>query len=221
MYYNELTVEGRKNMKYDSTDLPQAVKDYLDEITDNEELCDAFYDCDIEIYDEDWVKDIEDDKAWLEDLMGPGESTYENMKPFARDGSGALWVVIDDEMIGYIGTEGECGIVAKNINEFMNIVSVYRGCLADIWDVDILESEEAFLDAAGENEENEVFDSFIEKHGFTTDLKDVYRMIISGMTVKPFLVHKATDDDYVDSYSLVGHDDGQEALEDLINRLSE
>ena len=208
-------------MQYDSTNLPQAVKDFLEEIISNEELCDAFYDCDIEVYDEDWVKDIEEDEAWLEDLMGPGESTYEDLKPFARDGTGALWVVINDELIGYIGTEGECGIVARNINEFMNIVAVYRGCLADIWDVDILESEDAFLEAAGETEENEVFDDFIEKHGFTKDLKDVYKMIISGMTTEPFFIHKATDDDYVDSYSLVGSDDGQEALEDLISRLSE
>ena len=208
-------------MQYDSTNLPQAVKDFLEEIFGNEELCDAFYDCDIEIYDGELVKDIEEDEAWLEDLMGPGESTYEDLKPFARDGSGALWVVIDDELIGYIGTEGECGIVARNINEFMNIVAAYRGCLADIWDVDILESEDAFLEAAGDTDENEVFDDFIEKHGFTKDLKDVYKMIISGMTTEPFFIHKATDDDYVDSYSLVGSDDGQEALEDLISRLSE
>ncbi|MBQ6017190.1 MAG: SMI1/KNR4 family protein [Clostridiales bacterium] len=207
-------------MQYDSTNLPQAVKDFLEEIFGNEELCDAFYDCDIEIYDGEWVKDIEEDEAWLEDLMGPGESTYEDLKPFARDGTGALWVVINDELIGYIGTEGECGIVAKNINEFFNIVAVYRGCLADIWSVDVLESEEAFLEAAGEPEENEVFDDFIKKHGFTKDLKDVYKMIISGMTTEPFFIHKATDDDYVDSYSLVGSDDGQEALEDLISRLS-
>ena len=48
------------------------------------------------------------------------------MKPFAREGTGALWTLLNDELVGYIGTEGECGIVARNIDEFMNIVSTLK-----------------------------------------------------------------------------------------------
>ena len=97
-------------MRYEKTSLPENVRKYLEEIYNDDELRDAFYDCDVEIYDEDWIRDLENDDSWLEDLMGPGESSYDDLKPFARDGSGALWVVIDDVLIGYIGTEGECGI---------------------------------------------------------------------------------------------------------------
>lgn len=93
-------------MLYDKTDLPEDVKMYLREIYGNKELNDVFCDCDIEIYDEDRIKDLEDED-WLEELMGPGEPNYKNLKAFARDGSGALWVVIDDKMIGYIGTHGK------------------------------------------------------------------------------------------------------------------
>ena len=215
-------------MKYDNTSLPENVRAFLEEIIDDEELCDAFYSSDVEIYDEDWVKDLEENfRQEFEELMGPGDSSYKNIKAFARDGTGALWVVLDDELIGYIGTEGECGIVSRNINEFMNIIAALKGSslLADFWDVDTLKSEEAFIDAYNESEEddetdyNEVFDKFINKHGFTHDLKTIYEYIVKGLTVQPFFQVIATDDDYVDSASVLGLD-GQEQLEALIDSLN-
>ena len=202
-------------MKYDNTSLPENVRAFLEEIIDDEELCDAFYSSDVEIYDEDWVKDLEENfRQEFEELMGPGDSSYKNIKAFARDGTGALWVVLDDELIGYIGTEGECGIVSRNINEFMNIIAALKGSslLGDFWDVDTLKSEEAFIDAYNESEEddetdyNEVFDKFINKHGFTHDLKTIYEYIVKGLTVQPFFQVIATDDDYVDSASVLGLD---------------
>ena len=215
-------------MKYGNTNLPENVRAFLEEIIDDEELCDAFYSSDVEIYDEDWVKDLEENfRQEFEDLMGPGDSSYKNIKAFARDGTGALWVVLDDELIGYIGTEGECGIVSRNINEFMNIIAALKGSslLFDFWDVDTLKSEEAFIDAYNESEEddetdyNEVFDKFINKHGFTHDLKTIYEYIVKGLTVQPFFQVIATDDDYVDSASVLGLD-GQEQLEALIDALN-
>ena len=215
-------------MKYGNTNLSENVRAFLDEIIDDEELCDAFYSRDVEIYDEDWVKDLEDNfQQEFESLMGPGDSSYKNIKAFARDGTGALWVILDDELIGYIGTEGQCGIVSRNINEFMNIIAALKGAslLFDFWDVDILSSEEAFIDAyngSEEDEENdysEVFDKFISKHGFTRDLKTIYEYIVKGLTVQPFFQVIATDDDYVDSASVLGLD-GQEQLEALIDALT-
>lgn len=215
-------------MKYGNTNLPENVRAFLEEIIDDEELCDAFYSSDVEIYDEDWVKDLEENfRQEFEELMGPGDSSYKNIKAFARDGTGALWVVLDDELIGYIGTEGECGIVSRNINEFMNIIAALKGSslLFDFWDVDTLSSEEAFIDAYNESEEddetdyNEVFDKFINKHGFTHDLKTIYEYIVKGLTVQPFFQVIATDDDYVDSASVLGLD-GQEQLEALIDALN-
>ena len=216
-------------MKFDGTNLPEKVQKYLEEIYNDEALCDAFYDCDVEINDEEWVKDLEEDGSWLEEMMGPGESSYHDIKPFARDGSGALWVVLDDERIGYIGTEGECGIVARNVDEFMNFIAVWRGYLSDCWDVDVLGSEEEFLNVLQDPERverpeekernDEAFDGMIERHGFTRDLKKVYEMVKLGMTTEPCFEVKATDEDYVDSYSLLGQDDGQEALEELMQRI--
>ena len=213
-------------MLYDNTNLPDDVKMYLREIYDDQELNDVFYDCDIEIYDEDWIRDIEEDEAWLEEMMGPGEPSYTNLKPFGRAGSGALWVLIDDKMIGYIGTEGECGIVSRDIHEFMNIVSAWGGYLSDYWDEEVLISREAFystmndperLDGYDNMERNKnVFKKFAEKHGFT---EEIYEMAVAGITVEPFLVVKATSDEYVDSDSLISPLEGQERLEDLIKHV--
>ncbi len=217
-------------MKYDNTNLPENVRAFLEEIINDEELCDAFYSRDVEIYDEDWVKDLEDNfRQEFEDLMGPGDSSYKNIKAFAGDGTGALWVVLDDELIGYIGSEGECGIVSRNINEFMNIIAALKGSLllADFWDLDTLSSEEAFTEAYEESDDedddetdhSEALDKFIEKHGFTRDPKTIYEYIVKGLTVRPFFRVIATDDDYVDSNSVLGAD-GQEQLEELTDSLN-
>ena len=65
----------------------------------------------------------------------------------------------------------------------------------------------------------EVIERFIKKHGFTRDPRKLYKMIVQGLTVRPFFEIKATDDDYGDSYSLLGCDDGQNSLEQLIKLL--
>ena len=70
-----------------------------------------------------------------------------------------------------------------------------------------------------ENDYSEVFDKFISKHGFTRDLKTIYEYIVKGLTVQPFFQVIATDDDYVDSDSVLGPD-GQEQLEALIDALN-
>ena len=63
-----------------------------------------------------------------------------------------------------------------------------------------------------------MFDKFISKHGFTRDLRTIYEYIVEGLTVQPFFQVIATDDDYVDSDSVLGPD-GQEQLEALIDAL--
>lgn len=203
-------------MKYENNNLPDILNDYLEEIYNNEELRDAFYDIDIEIYDSEWLDDLLKEADWKDDFLTGGEPNYD-VKPFARSGDGGLWVVLNDQMIGYMGTEGECGIVARNVNEFMNIAVMCKGCFFGMTEI---KNEESFINAVNmENEEFEphkVFDEFIEKHGFEKNVKEIYKIVKLGLTVKPFFVIKATDDEYVDSYSLLGADDGQDTLEYFI-----
>ena len=57
---------------------------------------------------------------------------------------------------------------------------------------------------------------FIEQNNFEKNPKKIYELLKIGITTKPFFVIKAIDDEYVDSYSIIGHDDGQESLEKFI-----
>lgn len=200
-------------MKYEDTNLPKKVSKYLDLIYEDKELNDAFFECDIELYGPEWITDLENDENWLEDLMGPGETNYD-LKPFAREGTGALWTLLNDEIVGYIGTEGECGIVARNIDEFMNIVATLKCSFIRLKDED--DFIKNFNKINEEYEHKQIMNKFIEQHKFEKDPKKIYELLKLGITTKPFFVIKAIDDEYVDSYSIIGHDDGQESLERFI-----
>ena len=63
-----------------------------------------------------------------------------------------------------------------------------------------------------------MLDKFIGKHGFTKDPKKLYEYVVKGITVEPFFQVIATEDEYVDSSSLLGDD--QEQLEALIDTLN-
>lgn len=143
------------------------------------------------------------------------------MKPFARSGDGGLWVILNDCFVGYIGTEGECGIVARNIDEFMNIISMYRGNVFDLFDINVLKSVDNFkknIEEVYKNcKYNEVFELFVDKHNLEYNIDEVHKIIKLGIITKPFFVVKSTDDEWTDSYSIIGHDDGQESLEKFIN----
>lgn len=196
-------------MKY-NTNLPKELNEYLEEIYNNEKLKDAFEECDVEIFEPEEIKELTEDESWLEDFDG-GEPNYD-AKPFAQDQTGGLWVILNDKQIGYIGTEGECGIVARNIKEFMNIVSTLKsGYIKDLKDEKNF--IETFKEQNEEFENKKIINKFIEKHEFEKEPSKIYELLKLGMTTKPFFVIKSTDEDHTDSYSLLGSDDGQESLE--------
>jgi len=229
-------------MQFDKTSLPEDVKGYLREIYSDDGLREAFRYFDVEVMDEEWVaREYEQDRTWLECAMGPNPEEHcsygGNIKAFAFEAGGGVWVVIDDNLVGYIGSEGECGFVARNIHEFMNIVSVWGGYLDDYWREDVLASEEAFYGVMNDPERlggympeleshREALRGFIERHGFT---REIYEMALEGMTVTPFLVFEATaDGEYGPSYSVLRGPDGsaefigngQEVLQRLIRRVT-
>lgn len=202
-------------MLFSETGLPKKLSEYLEEICSDEELKDAFSYSDVEVLGPESIKELmEDESLWLE----PGEANYE-MKPFAISADGGTWVVLNDEYIGHIDSEGGCGIVARNVDEFMNMVAV---CKILFFGVRDLKDEEGFRKYLAESLEEfdnpEVYDRFIEKHGFESDISKVYEIAKLGHTVKPFFIIKAIDDDYCDSHSLFGLDD-QEDLENLIKEI--
>ena len=202
-------------MLFSETGLPKKLSEYLEEICSDEELKDAFYCSDVEILGPESIKELmEDESLWLE----PGEANYE-MKSFAISADGETWVILNDEYIGHIDSEGGCGIVARNVDEFMNMLAV---CKILFFSVQDLKDEEGFrkylAESLKEFENPEVYDRFIEKHGFESDISKVYEIAKLGHTVKPFFIIKAIDEDYCDSHSLFGLDD-QDDLEELIKEI--
>lgn len=51
-------------------------------------------------------------------------------KAFAQDGSGGEFVLLEDNSIGFIGSEGEVGRVAENLNELLTFL-IHAGCISD------------------------------------------------------------------------------------------
>ena len=95
--------------------------DILEYIRGNEELNNILMnECDIYFYEE------TRETQFLEN----NEKYSLGCKAFAQDGSGGEFVFLEDNSIGFIGSEGEVGRVAENLNELL-IFLIHAGCISD------------------------------------------------------------------------------------------
>lgn len=46
--------------------------------------------------------------------------------PFADDGSGGVYVIVDDRHVAYIDSEGGAGYIAESIDDFINILLAFK-----------------------------------------------------------------------------------------------
>ena len=79
----------------------------------NEEIMDLLWDSfDVELLQEHQEPENED-----------GHLTYSIPgKPFARDGSGGEYILLDDGTVGYWGTEGQCGRLAESLSDSFTLI---------------------------------------------------------------------------------------------------
>ena len=54
-------------------------------------------------------------------------------KAFAHDGSGGEFILLDDASVAYNGSEGQCGRIAKNLDEFFSLI-INCSCFLDYTD---------------------------------------------------------------------------------------
>ena len=95
--------------------------DILEYIRGNDDLNNLFMnECDIYFYEE------TRETRFLEN----NEKYSLGCKAFAQDGSGGEFVFLEDNSIGFIGSEGEVGRVAENLNELL-IFLIHAGCISD------------------------------------------------------------------------------------------
>ena len=95
--------------------------DILEYIRGNEELNNILMnECDIYFYEE----------TRATQFLENNEKYSLGCKAFAQDGSGGEFVFLEDNSIGFIGSEGEVGRVAENLNELL-IFLIHAGCISD------------------------------------------------------------------------------------------
>lgn len=162
----------------------------IDYITKNDDL--LIYlssECgfDVEEYDQ-----LVDD---LHFLMECSEGNY-NIEPFACDGSGGIYAVLDNELVGYIDSEGQAGIVAKNVHDFFAIL-IHCGCLEDFGKFGWLDSQSEFMEQYKKCEEAYI-KAFSEKFEFENDPLKIYQMFRESVSTKPKLLITATSEKYED-----------------------
>ena len=108
--------------------------------------------CDILFYDQ--LKEVE---------FSQNNEVY-SLSPiaFAKDGSGGEYVILEDQSIGFIGSEGQVGRVAESLDELLTFL-LHAGSISDFscrllyQDKHLLEKfSQGFIDKARENYQSKV-----------------------------------------------------------------
>ena len=166
----------------------------IEKIKNDGDLCDYLLcECGVDFAEDDVLCDD------LKSLLECGECNYD-MEPFACDGSGGVFVLLNQILVGYLDSEGQAGIVANNIKEFFNII-VNCGYISDWAKFDWLADEKTFIKAYNELElprDKECVKLFIEENMLEREPAKIYDIFKKAISTKPQLIIKATSDDYVD-----------------------
>ena len=166
----------------------------VENITNNDDLKEYFsVECDVVFVNKETLLDN------LNSLTEFTKSNY-NLEPFACDGTGGIYVILDNKKIGYIDSEGEAGIVANNLKDFFSIVA-NCGYLSDYAKFKCLKDEKSFMDYFTKLEisrEKDIIKKFIEDNSLYNDPKKIYKIFKNAILTEPQLLLKATSEDYVD-----------------------
>lgn len=95
--------------------------DKLQEVRENEQLRTLLMtECDIYFYDK--ISEVQ--------FSGNNEEYSLACKAFAQDGSGGEYVFLEDNSIGFIGSEGQVGRVAESLDDLLTFL-LHAGCISD------------------------------------------------------------------------------------------
>jgi hypothetical protein len=186
---------------------------FIDRINSDEELKEEiYYKCDPDTIHR--QEDLTEDLEWI--MEGGSKEDYD-LVPFADDGSGGLYLLVNDEHIAYFDSEGRAGYVAETVDDFFNILLVLRFfCLSE----GVMKSYEQFLKECEEDlfefKPSAAIERFLIEEKMETDKEKVYEKFIRGLTITPPFSIDPTDEDYVKTDNLPGMEE-DEFLE-LCNR---
>ncbi|MGX8774529.1 MAG: hypothetical protein ACSW8G_05670 [Bacillota bacterium] len=167
----------------------------IDAIMNNEELREYFsVECDVDFASD---EELQDNLEWLTE----GSECNYDLEPFACDGSGGVYVLLDGQKVGYLDSEGQAGIIADCMEDFFSIIA-NCGYVGDYAKFECLTDEDAFLsyyEECGIPRDKEVVRQFIKDYCLESDPKEIYKIFRSAVMTEPPLILKSTDDDYEDS----------------------
>ena len=136
---------------------------------------------------------LEDD---LNFLLECGKCNYK-LKPFACDGCGGIYAILNNKKVGYIDSEGNAGIVANNI----------IGNISDLSHFNCSKDKERFVSYFYEvkNEiprDKKFVKDFIKENLLEDNPEKIYVLLKNAITSEPKLIIEATSEDYEDSEQL-------------------
>ena len=177
---------------------------FIKKINENDQLKEEIYQrCDPDCF---YLKEeLAEDLDWL--LEGGCKQDYD-LIPFMNDGSGGLFVLVNDMHIAYMDSEGSAGYIAETIEDFVNILLVFKFfCYSEksVKSFDVFMEE--YNDDLFDKQPSELINAFIEEEHMETDLKTVYHKLVKGLTILPPFVIDPTDDEYVTTTNVLRMDD--------------
>ena len=174
----------------------EELKRFEKQITNNFKLeralevyCDFKFDFNI-----DAIKDIL--SFWGENQLG---LTNYDIYPFGRESSGGYYVLLDNKYVGFISSEGACGIVANNVYMFFNFLAVFKE-LQSYFHERVFETLETFKKTLDEindeitEEYNEVFNDFIRTNMFSKNYETLKTSLELALVIQPEFIIEPTDE---------------------------
>jgi len=151
--------------------------------------CDFKFDYNIDV-----VNDIL--SFWGENQVGL--ANYD-IYPFGRESSGGYYVLLDNKYVGFVSSEGACGIIANNVYMFFNYLAVFKELQSYFYErvFDKLETfKETFEELNNEvdDEYAEVFDNFIKNNMFSKNYETLKTSFELALIIQPEFVVEPTEE---------------------------
>ena len=171
------------------------LNEYRKQIETNEKLKTAFRnECDFNFRDDLDVK---------EDILICGEESNYQICPFGKDSMGGVFCLLDDKYVGYISSEGGCGIIAKNVKEFFNLMAVCKtlsyyfnkGTFDNL--LIFAQKYEEIVQDLTEEESLPLYEEFIQQNNFETEIPKIYKMFKEALITEPAFILQANPEEYM------------------------
>ena len=178
---------------------------YLDRINNSTELKDEIYwKCGLEIWK---PNELQDD---LESLMEGGCKQNYELIPFTSDGDGGVCVLVDNQYVSMIDSEGGAGYIAASVDDFINILLWYKYIPITKKVFDGFEEfiEDYQRDEYGSNT-SELINDFLQSEHLDLDNRMVYEKFLKGVSLTPAFIIEPMDEEYEISENLFRFDEAE------------